>query len=263
MPVTNISSGWVSGNLVFYETAVGQSVTGDVFTIGTAAVKVGGTSQDIDFQFYATGSKSFIIDAGAGTITAVGITQNTNAPIVSTCTTQALNATTSAVAGGLTGSAVCVYATGVAGTQDVGIAAYFDATAFGQSTANWTYGAGIWLNLHVDWKQNLSGGWGGHEQVTALSLGVYAPDAIGTDVNDIDVIYGVKAELVGGTAFPTTNGCYFAALNVNQTAATRTAIFFAHQQEAVGKTTAKSVAAGAVALVDINGTMHYVNVYTS
>jgi len=73
MPVTNISSGWVSGNLVFYETAVGQSVTGDVFTIGTAAVKVGGTSQDIDFQFYATGSKSFIIDAGAGTLTMAGL----------------------------------------------------------------------------------------------------------------------------------------------------------------------------------------------
>jgi len=75
MPVTSISSGWSSGSLVFYEDAVGQSATGDVFTLGTTAVKVGGTSQDVDFQFYATGSKSFIIDAGAGTLTFAGITQ--------------------------------------------------------------------------------------------------------------------------------------------------------------------------------------------
>ena len=180
------------------------------------------------------------------------------------CVSQAMKATVSAVAGAgsLTGSALCVYATGAAGQQDVGIVAYLDATATGQSTANWTYGAGIWLNLDVDWKQNLSGGWGGHEQVCPLSVGIYAPNAIGTDVNDTDIIYGVKAELVGNSVFPTTNGCYFAALNVSQTAATRTAIFFAHQNEAVGKTTAKSVAGGAIALVDINGTMYYVNVYT-
>lgn len=71
--ITNISSEWVSGSLVFYETAVGQSVTGDVLTIGTAAVKVGGTSQDVDFQWYATGSKSFILDAGAGTLVMNGL----------------------------------------------------------------------------------------------------------------------------------------------------------------------------------------------
>jgi hypothetical protein len=182
-----------------------------------------------------------------------------------TCVSQAIKATVSAVAGAgsLYGSALCVYATGAAGQQDVGIVAYLDATATGQSTANWTYGAGIWLNLDVDWKQNGTGGWAGHEQVCPLSVGVYAPHLIGTDVNDTDIVYGIKAELVSdGAAFPTTNGCYFAALNVSQTAATRTAIFFAHQGEAVGKTTAKSTAGGAIALVDINGTMYYVNVYT-
>jgi len=73
MSVTLIRSEWVSGNLVFYEDTVGQSVTGDVFTIGTAAVKVGGTSQDVDFQWYAASSKSFILDAGAGTLTMVGL----------------------------------------------------------------------------------------------------------------------------------------------------------------------------------------------
>ena len=350
MSVTLIRSEWVSGNLVFYEDQVGQSVTGDVLTIGTTAVKIGETSQDVDFQFYATGSKSFIIDAGAGTMTLLGIAPviganaagldftlygavtaykawwdangDTNGafyfgadtkgvqvslygdvtgcgvfwdPTTDTNGTLTIGGSggakgndviaygatngkyvkwdqsannlliygNNAGAGSLTASVLTVYATGTAGQQDVGIAAYIDATAIGQSTANWTYGAGIWLNLDVDWKQNLSGGWGGHEQVTPLSVGVYAPDLIGTDVNDTDIIYGIKAELVGQVAFPTTNGCYFAALNVNQTAATRTAIFFAHQQEAVGKTTAKSVAAGAVALVDINGTMHYVNTFTS
>jgi hypothetical protein len=183
------------------------------------------------------------------------------------CVSQALYATVSTVAGAgsLTGSALCVYATGAAGNQGVGIVAYLDATATGQSTADWTYGAGIWLNLDVDWKQNLSGGWGGHEQVCPLSVGIYAPHLIGTDVNDTDIIYGIKAELVSdGSPFPTTNGCYFAALNVSQTAATRTAIFFAHQNDAVGLGATKSGAAGgSIALVDINGTMHYVNTFTS
>jgi len=73
MPVANINSGWSSGNLVFYEAAVGRSVTGDVLTIGTTAVTIGGTSQDIDFGWYASGSKSFVLDAGLGTLTMAGI----------------------------------------------------------------------------------------------------------------------------------------------------------------------------------------------
>lgn len=79
MSVTNIRSEWVSGNLIFFEDAVGQSVTGDVFTLGTTAVKIGGTSQDVDFQFYATGSKSAIIDAGLGTLTITGISASITA----------------------------------------------------------------------------------------------------------------------------------------------------------------------------------------
>ena len=78
MSVANLSSEWVSGNLVFFETGVGQSATGDVLTLGTTAVKVGGTSQDVDFQFYTTGSKSFIIDAGAGTITIAKLSSQYN-----------------------------------------------------------------------------------------------------------------------------------------------------------------------------------------
>lgn len=73
MPITNMKSTWVSGNLVFFETAVGQGVDGDVLTVGTAAVKIGGTGQDVDFQFYGTGSLSAIIDCGAATYTLTGI----------------------------------------------------------------------------------------------------------------------------------------------------------------------------------------------
>jgi hypothetical protein len=179
------------------------------------------------------------------------------------CVTQALNATVTAVAGGLTGSAISVYAHGAVGNQDVGIAAYLDATAYGQSTGNWTYGAGIWLNIDVDFKAS-AGGWSGHEQICPLSVGVYGPAAIAGDIGDADIIYGIKAELVGDTVFATTNGCYFAALNVSQTAATKTAIFFAHQNEAVGLGATKSGAAGgSIALVCINGTMYYVNTFTS
>ncbi len=68
-----INSGWSSGSLVFYEKAVGRTATGDVLTIGAAAVTIGGTAQDVDFGWYATGSKSFVLDAGAGTMTLAGI----------------------------------------------------------------------------------------------------------------------------------------------------------------------------------------------
>jgi hypothetical protein len=85
-----INSSWASGTLVFYEKAVGRTATGDIFTIGTTAVKVGGTAQDVDLQFYATGSKSVIIDAGLGTMTLTGVYP----AVVDT----ALNATTGRIA---------------------------------------------------------------------------------------------------------------------------------------------------------------------
>ena len=68
-----VNSKFASGNLIFYEEAVGQTATGDVLTIGTGAVKVGGTAQDVDFQWYGTGSLSFILDAGASSLTLVGL----------------------------------------------------------------------------------------------------------------------------------------------------------------------------------------------
>ena len=68
-----INSKFASGSLVFYEKAVGRTATGDVFTVGTTAVKVGGTSQDVDFQIYGTGSVSAIVDIGAATFTLTGI----------------------------------------------------------------------------------------------------------------------------------------------------------------------------------------------
>lgn len=68
-----INSSWASGSLVFYEKTVGRTATGDIFTIGTSAVKIGGTSQDCDFQIYGTGSKSAIVDIGASTFTLTGI----------------------------------------------------------------------------------------------------------------------------------------------------------------------------------------------
>ena len=71
-----INSKFASGNLVFYEKTVGRTATGDVFTVGTAAVKVGGTAQDVDFQVYGTGSLSAIIDIGAATLTLTGIASN-------------------------------------------------------------------------------------------------------------------------------------------------------------------------------------------
>ncbi len=72
----NITSDWVSGNLVFFESSAAQSVTTDLLTLGTTAVKIGGTGNDVDFQYYGTGSLSAIIDCGAATFTLTGISIN-------------------------------------------------------------------------------------------------------------------------------------------------------------------------------------------
>ena len=98
-----INSKFASGSLVFYEKAVGRTATGDVFTVGTTAVKVGNTSQDVDFQFYGTGSISAIIDCGAATFTLVGIATSTNGAVTITNATATSSTTTGAliVTGGI------------------------------------------------------------------------------------------------------------------------------------------------------------------
>ena len=74
MPLTLIRSSWSSGSLIFHEsTSMAPSATYDVLTIGTGAVKVGNTANDVDFQYYGTGSLSAIIDCGAKTFTLTGI----------------------------------------------------------------------------------------------------------------------------------------------------------------------------------------------
>ena len=199
----------------------------------------------------------------AGAVTGISIGTCTTGINITSATTQAIYANVTAVnnTGSLTGGALCIYGAGQAGKNDVGIVAYLDATAKGQSTGNWTYGMGAWLNIDTSFIYS-SGGWGGHEQLTPLNVGIYSP-ASGPSISDCDAIYGIKAEFVGDTAAPTTHGCYFAALNVSQTAATRTAIFFAHQGASVGLGANKTVQSGSIALCDVNGTMYYVNVYSS
>ena len=68
-----VHSQWSSGALVFYEKAYGMTTTGNIFKISNSAVKVGDTANDIDFQYYGTGSLSAIIDCGAATFTVTGI----------------------------------------------------------------------------------------------------------------------------------------------------------------------------------------------
>jgi len=87
MPVTLVKSSWSSGSLVFHETtSYAPSTTYDVLTIGTGAVKVGNTGNDVDFQYYGTGSLSAIIDCGAATFTLTGISISSNSAIATTST---------------------------------------------------------------------------------------------------------------------------------------------------------------------------------
>lgn len=70
MPVTNVRSEWSSGNLVFFEKAVGRSTTGDILTIGTSMVSVGGSAQDIDFKVWMGAADQYVLfDAGAAKVT--------------------------------------------------------------------------------------------------------------------------------------------------------------------------------------------------
>ena len=77
-----VNSDWSSGNLVFYEKAVGRTATGDVLTIGTTAVTVGGTAQAVDFAWYASGSLSFVLSASDSSMTLVGLNVEIDGDIV-------------------------------------------------------------------------------------------------------------------------------------------------------------------------------------
>lgn len=70
MPVTNIKSEWSSGNLVFYEGSVGRSTAGDVLTIGTTSVVVGGSAQDVDFKVWMGAADQYVLfDVGNAKVT--------------------------------------------------------------------------------------------------------------------------------------------------------------------------------------------------
>ncbi len=63
----NITSDWVSGNLVFFESSAAESSTTDVLTLDTTAVTVGGTAQDIDLKVYlGSATKYALFDCGSG-----------------------------------------------------------------------------------------------------------------------------------------------------------------------------------------------------
>ena len=74
MPATSIRSGWSSGSLVFHDKTVAAPKTGyNILTIGSTAVTIGDGTKDIDFKWYGTSSDSFILDAGAHTLTMAGL----------------------------------------------------------------------------------------------------------------------------------------------------------------------------------------------
>jgi len=108
---TKIHSRWASGNLYFYESAVGRTATGDVLQIGTGAVTIGGTAQDVDLAFYATGSISAIIDAGAGTFTTAGIAITSDGVLTVSNATEATSTTAAAlvVSGGIANAKDCYF----------------------------------------------------------------------------------------------------------------------------------------------------------
>ena len=176
-----INSKFASGNLVFYEKTVGRTATGDVFTVGTAAVKVGGTGQDVDFQVYGTGSVSAIIDIGAATFAMVGLAASTDGIFTISNATEA----TSTTAGAL------VVTGGIAFAKDM----YVGDDVFLTSAAVLNWGAGNALLTHA----------AGLLSFTASNV------AFGVDATGIDVTFfgDTTAYKVWFDQNGDTNGAWF------------------------------------------------------
>ena len=71
MPLTNIRSGWSSGDLIFHESGSRIPASGyNVLTIGDDAVTVGDGSNDIDFKaYFGSTSNYLLVDEGSEKVT--------------------------------------------------------------------------------------------------------------------------------------------------------------------------------------------------
>ncbi len=239
----SINSVFASGSLVFYEKAVGRTATGDVFTVGTAAVKVGGTSQDVDFQVYGTGSVSAIIDIGAATFTLTGITLTTANKGISV-TDAALNATTGRL-GLFSGSIAAPNLGDGYGAVEVDVT--FTGTYAGISAA-----LSAWVNV-------TGTGAVGSNIVAAQNNGIYADTGANTGST---VIFGMRAQGILTDA-PTV----FAPFSINTSNRAITALFHMTSHPDVGYLANAGTSGGKVGDVplfcDGAGTQYFVRIYSA
>lgn len=144
-----------------------------------------------------------------------------------------------------TGSAFQIRAVGHHGTQDTGIAAYFDALAVGVATGNWVYGAGIWLNLDDTFDAPA-----GAFEIVAQDNGVYCGTVV--DIATATVIYGLKAE---GILTSQPHAMYAFGIYGNQVGSAHTALFYANNTAIVNYNLANKsgVAGGSIGFIVVNG----------
>lgn len=156
-------------------------------------------------------------------------------------------------------SAFQIKATAGAGTNDVGIACYFDANVGGVQTGNWVYGGGIWLNLATTFDAPA-----GAYEIVSQNNGIYAGTVV--DYATATMIYGMKAECIA-TAQPAN--VYAFGIGGNVSGSGNTAIFYAAQPAIVGYNMANKsgVVGGSIALCVVNGSGYngvlYVNTFRS
>lgn len=156
-------------------------------------------------------------------------------------------------------SAFQISATAGAGTNDVGVAFYFDANVGGVQTGNWVYGGGLWINLATTFDAPA-----GSYVIAAQNNGVYAGAVV--DYATSTIIYGMKAEIIC-TAQPANVYAFEIGGNVSGSAIT--AIFRAAQPAICGYALGhlSGVACGHLALIMVNGsgtaTPMYVNLWAS
>jgi len=99
----SVNSKYSSGNLVFYEKAYGLTTTGNILKIGTTAVQIGDTANDVDFAWNGDTTGTFTLDAGAHTLAMTGMATSTDGIFTISNATEATSTTAGAlvVTGGI------------------------------------------------------------------------------------------------------------------------------------------------------------------
>jgi hypothetical protein len=231
MPVTKVSSGWDSGNLIFREETLGNG----------ALIGFGVDGDGLDVKFFGDTSGSYMFwDESADKLLLVN---------------SALSVSIAALAVGDSYSGIRSVVNAAAPNNAYGIAGYFESDISG-TVAGTVYGFGSWINL-------ASATVCGSNMIAAQDNGIFGPT--GLTLTNTKMIIGMRMELViEGGANP--GSLFLFSTNIYDNALT--AFYDINAKVEAGWVTgtlSNASGAGHVPLFKeaSTGTVHYVNTYTA